>query len=289
MHDIDRQLVDANPVTTADVSGAAHSPHAVALLQRILAEPAAATPRSRTLTRRVRVRAGWVAGLAAALVAAVLIAVTLWPTNTTPSGTPQLRLVVFTRQGANIVARITDPSAPAAQLSAAFRAHGLNIHVQTLPVSPSVVGTIVYSDVSSIRSLHTGGCLSGGGARCWIGMVIPANFAGEGNVSVGRAARPGETYASSADVFGPGEALHCTGLLDEPVAKAVAVLQAKGLTARWQLASSDGTSTNESSPPSGYVVGGIALSSTAVLMNVSAQPLASAAFHHYEATANRGC
>ncbi len=288
MHDIDRRLADANPVPVGDVSGAARSPEAVALLQGILAGPEAGAPRSRALTRRAHVRAGWAAGLAAALLAAaVLLAVALWPAGTPSSGT-RVRLVVFTRHGSDIVARITDPTAPAEQLTAAFRAHGLNIHVRTLPVSPSLVGTIVYSDVRTIRDLHTGGCLPGGGARCWIGMVIPANFTGGGNVSVGRAAGPGETYGSSADMFGPGEVLHCTGLLDQPVAKAVAVLRAKGLHARWQL-DAGARITNASSPPSGYVVGGTGLSPTAVLVDVSAQPLHSATFRRYEAAANRGC
>ncbi|MDP9225382.1 MAG: hypothetical protein M3P18_16370, partial [Actinomycetota bacterium] len=238
--------------------------------------------------RRAHVRARWAAGFAAAILATVVIAVALWPGGTAARA-PHLRLVVFTKQGPNIVARISDPYAPAAQLTAAFRAHGLNINVQTLAVSPSLVGTIVYSDVNSIRELQTGDCMSGGGGRCWIGMVIPANFTGQGNVSVGRAAKSGEPYASSAEVFGPGEALHCTELLDQPVSKAVAVLRAKGLNARWQLGSSDGTSTNESSQPGGYVVGGTALSSTTVLVDVSAQPLDSPSFRRYEAAANHGC
>jgi hypothetical protein len=57
MHDIDRRLAELDPVHAQDVRGAAHSPDAVALLQRILAEPAEGTPRSRALTRRVRITA----------------------------------------------------------------------------------------------------------------------------------------------------------------------------------------------------------------------------------------
>ena len=55
MHDIDRRLAELDPVRTLDVRGAVSSPDAVALLQCIIAEPAAGTPRSRALTRRVRI------------------------------------------------------------------------------------------------------------------------------------------------------------------------------------------------------------------------------------------
>src|SRR5439155_25004478 len=83
-------------------------------------------------------------------------------------------------EGDDIVARITDPTAPAEQLTVVFQARGLDIHVQTLPVSPSLVGTLVYSDVNSIQDLQTGNCLQGGGGGCWIGLVIPADFTGSG-------------------------------------------------------------------------------------------------------------
>jgi hypothetical protein len=183
------------------------------------------------------------------------------------------------------VARITDPLAAADQLTAVFHEHGLDIRVKALPVSPSLVGTIVFSDIDVIRSLHAGRCFTGGGTSCPVGLVIPADFAGEGNVVVGRAARSGETYGSSADAFGNGEALHCSGILGRPAADAIPILRKKGLTPQWMT----GGQRTGPNPPDGYVVGGVPLSSTAVLLDTVPEPLATPEFRHYEALANRGC
>lgn len=290
MNDIDRRLADWNPVRAEDVVDAGHSVEANALLKRILTQPMATTPRLRWSHRKVAARLVWAAGLAATIVATVVIAVILWPAGTSRTPTrinpPQAQLVAFTTQGEDIVAEITDPLAAADQLTAVFQAHGLNIHVQTLPVSPSLVGTIVYSDVPIIRSLHAGKCLSGGGTSCEVGLVIPADFAEEANVAVGRAGQPGETFASSADVFGSGEILHCSGILGQPAASAVSVLQEKGVTAAWMV---NGQRIEDPTPPDGYIVGGTALSSTTVLLDTSPEPLNTPEFQNYKAAANEGC
>jgi hypothetical protein len=225
--------------------------------------------------------------MATTLAVAVLGVVALWPkgTRTPDSLEPNVRLVVFTTEYTKTIARITDPLAAADQLSAVFQQHGLNITVRAIPVSPSLVGTIVYSDVPSIRSLHEGTCL-GGGTSCEVGIVIPADFHGQANVVVGRAAQANETFRSSADVFGPGEVLHCSGILGNPVADAIAVLQRKSLTVRW-LAAAGPTTTG--SPPSGYVVSGTALSSSTVLLDVTPEPLDTADFRSFQVLANKGC
>ena len=299
MNDLDRQVSQLNPAKAEDFLDAGGSAEAIALLERILADQPGSVPARGRHRRRVGVQTRWAVGLVAAAAVAALI-VALWPfTGPSPSPTRAIggretplsavRLVVFTRKGNDIVARITDPTAPADQLTAVFRADGLDIHVETLPVSPSLVGTIVYSDVNTIQDLQTDDCLQGGGGACWIGLVIPADFTGSGNVAVGRAAAAGETYDSSAEVFGAGEILHCSGILAEPVATALPKLESMGLSVRWQFDSGDGTLTNESSPPDGYVTGGTGLSSTAVLLEVAPEVPGTDAFHNYEAAANRGC
>lgn len=241
--------------------------------------------RNRVLRDRRRWRAA--AGVAAAAITVgVVAAVAFWPGAGTTTA-PAMRLVAFTTtEGDEIVARITHPDAPASDLTAVFQAHGLNIHVKTLPVSPSLVGTIVYSDADIIRSLHEGTCLTGGGGGCVVGLVFPSDFAGEANVAVGRAASRAETYASSAEVFGPGEALHCAGILGQPAVDALPALRSSGLTPEWMRG---GQRTDDPSPPSGYVIGGVALSSTTVLLDVSSQPLDTQEFHAYMETANTGC
>jgi hypothetical protein len=226
--------------------------------------------------------------MATALAIALLGVVALWPkgTRTPNSLEPNVRLVVFTTEDNKITARITDPLAAAGQLSAVFQQHRLNITVRAIPVSPSLVGTIVYSDVPSIRSLHEGTCL-GGGTSCEVGIVIPGDFHGQANVVVGRAAQTNETFRSSADVFGPGEVLHCSGILGRPVADAIPVLQRRSLTVRWLAAAAGPTTTG--SPPSGYVVSGTALSSSTVLLDVTPELLDTPDFRSFQALANQGC
>jgi len=288
MSDIDRRLAAGNPVDGQERADASRNPQAVALLQRVLAEPVSAPRRLRFSRRFAMRRAAWGVGLAAATAMIVALALVLSPASPTrgPSGAsvPRLRLVVFRSDGDQIIARITDPSAAAEQLTAVFKAHGLNIQVQTLPVSPSLVGTIVYSDVSNVQSLQAGPCMSGGGTGCDVGLVIPADFSGEAYVSVGRAAAPGEDYASSADVFAPGEVLHCSGILGQSTSTTASTLQEMGVTVRWDV-----QPTGSGSVPDGYVVSGTAMSSTTVLLNVSPQLLDTSEFDTYQAAVNQGC
>jgi len=198
---------------------------------------------------------------------------------------PDMSLVDFsTQSNGDIVAQITEPDAAASQLDAVFAAHHLDISVTVLPVSPSLVGTIVYDDGSDFQPIHAGSCLAGG-TQCTVGFVIPANFTGHADVAVGRAANPGETYASADSSFGAGEALHCAGVFNQPVSVAVPIVAAKGLTAEWRVGSS---STSLSTAPAGdYVVGGIPISSTTVMLMVQPTPLAANTPDLVEA--NSGC
>ncbi|MGH9070322.1 MAG: hypothetical protein ACRDX8_03915 [Acidimicrobiales bacterium] len=201
-----------------------------------------------------------------------------------------------TQANGSDVAVITEPLAAKSQLDATFRRHGFDISVNVVPVSPSLVGSIVYSDIG-VEPLQSGACFGGGGGGCWVGLVIPNGFTGQGNVTVGRAARPGEAYASTADAFGPGEVLHCSGLLNAPVSDALPVLKATSLKVVWaetspantQAPLSNGATSTRApepvgpepvaspkiteSPPAGsYVVSAIPISSTTVQVDTSPQP-----------------
>jgi hypothetical protein len=281
-----RRLATANPAPVTDFAGLGATSRAVALLDRIVTvdaeqqrqpAPAKASPRA---TRRIALAVAGVAILA-------LTGVAVTRTSTTPAA-PNMRLVALSRDHGAIIARITDPSAAAAQLDAAFKAHGLDIHVQVLPVSPSLVGTVVFSDFGA-RSLPTvtaTGVCGTESRRCPVGFVIPGGFTGPGDVAVGRAAGAGEIYASSAvDVFGSGEVLHCSGLLGELATSAAGTLQSMGLTAQW-----DGVNVDRhGSAPAQYIVGGTALSSSTVLLDVNPDIPSSNAYRQTSAHDNRGC
>jgi hypothetical protein len=74
--------------------------------------------------------------------------------------------VEFTDQDGYIVAEVTDPTAASEQLRAAFAEHGLDIDLRLVPVSLSLVGTVVFvgdDGADGIETLQGGKCVTGGG------------------------------------------------------------------------------------------------------------------------------
>ncbi len=170
--------------------------------------------------------------------AAGTIAAAVLGTTSAVSPAPAQAVAFRAAASGDIVATVTNPFAAQAQLDAAFAEHGLEITVNLIPVSPSIVGTVLYVGESrardQIKPLQGGHCLMGGGG-CPIGIEVPRDFTGEGSVTLGRPAKSGEHYESSASIFAPGEPLHCSGLLGARVATALPALQADNLTAvQWR-------------------------------------------------------
>ena len=115
-----------------------------------------------------------------------------------------------------LVARATDTSVGAEQMTAAFAERGLDVEVELTPTSPSLVGRVAGLDVENgqydgVEILKEGRCWTPGGGLggCAAGLLIPKDFAGQLRVIFGRAADPGERYITQGDVFAPGEDLHC--------------------------------------------------------------------------------
>ncbi|HEY1832704.1 MAG TPA: hypothetical protein VGG38_20875 [Acidimicrobiales bacterium] len=279
---LDRALATHNPVPPDQVGDSAERPESVSLLAQVIADDGMRTRPVPLGRRRRRIRVIAVAA-AAAIVAAGVVTLSTRGTPGQSTGSaqrthgttiPDASLVDFsTESNGDIVARITDPDAAASQLDAVLLAHHLDISVTVLPVSPSLVGTIVFSDQPSgenIQPIQAGSCLAGG-TQCWVGLVIPAGFTGHADVSVGRAAKPGETYASADNSFGPGEALHCAGVFNQPVSVATPLVAAMGLTVEWRVGSS--TTNLATAPADDYVVNGIPISPTIVMLMVQATPL----------------
>jgi len=222
--------------------------------------------------------------LAAVAVAAGLIASSAMRPQAAAAG-------VSFRTGADgdIVATVTDPFVAESKLKAAFAEHGLDITVNLLPVSPSLVGTVVFiSDsggASAIQPLQGGSCVTGGGA-CSIGLKIPATFTGSGDITLGRPAKPGETYESTASAFAPGEVLHCSGLRGALVATALPILQADKLTLQWR---EESTGAHDATAPiNNYIVDAdpIAVGTVMITTQPTPPPSYPAA---YARAVNRGC
>lgn len=151
--------------------------------------------------------------------------------------------VEFSSSGTWVVATITDPFAAQDELRAAFASRGLDIDVRLVPVSPSMVGTVISMSGSAqkggagaIRTLADASQQAPGGPQ-QIGLRVPGDFEGHADITLGRPAKPGEVYQSAGDAFSPGEVLHASGLKGMRVSDAVTKLEALGLTAVWRARS----------------------------------------------------
>jgi hypothetical protein len=166
----------------------------------------------------------WRPAVASTLAAGALAAVLMLALNGGSTVGPASADAVSFHTAASgaIVATVTDPFAAESQLDAAFAAQGLRITVNLMPVSPSIVGTVLNvgednAGIAQIKALQGGHCLQGGGG-CPIGVEIPRDFNGAGNITLGRPAKAGERYESSA-----------SGLLGARVSAALPVLQKDSL------------------------------------------------------------
>ncbi|HEY1920280.1 MAG TPA: hypothetical protein VGH27_32315 [Streptosporangiaceae bacterium] len=148
----------------------------------------------------------------------------------------QAQALSFTRHGGYYDVVVTNPVAAPAIYRAEFAAHHLRITLNLVPVSPSLVGTLVYMDVPAGATGVTtitaqGRCWTGGGGNsCPVGVRVPADFRGSGVITFGRAARPGEQYESTGLVTAPGEAMHGLNYRGRTVSAVLAMLRARHVT-----------------------------------------------------------
>jgi hypothetical protein len=203
--------------------------------------PAGAPAPSRTPRAR---RRWWLAGIPAAAAAAALIAAVIAihaEEPPAPGGTGQLRTNVhalaFTRVGHYIDVIVRDPLADEASYNAEFKAHGLDITLSLVPVSPSLVGTVVAISTSgpdgdSITTITAKGrCWTGGGgSECPVGLKVPVGYRGQAALVFGRAARPGEQYESTTSASAPGEVMHGLNYVGKRVSSVLAMLAERHVT-----------------------------------------------------------
>jgi hypothetical protein len=225
----DRELSESELVSQRDV-----------LFERIVSSDAIVSParEGSTSTPRHRRPATVLVGVGA-IALVVVIAVLALLTQSVVSA--KAAGVAFASQGGYLDVTITDPSAPAASMQAAFVQHGLDITVVTDDASPSLVGTITFDD-STFQPIYApeGSCLLPGGAtRCQIGFRVPLDFSGQASIVVNAPTPTGQTYNSTNDAFAPGEVLHCSGLYGTKVAQAAPILQKLGLTTVWRTGGSN--------------------------------------------------
>ncbi|GAA0283720.1 hypothetical protein GCM10009527_094790 [Actinomadura nitritigenes] len=258
-HDIDPLIGRLAPVTDARAAELLTDETAADLAGRILTAPAeaaepavepAAAPRRRA-RRRLTVGLPLLAtGVAAAAVAAALVTQSGGsgnpgrdPGRPAPSGSTHGRVQLaaalsFTPKGGHIDVRIRDPYADPARYKQEFAAHGLHVSLSLVPVSPSIVGTVVMEDtsegtrpgdVSEIRV--KGACeVASGGDDCTVGVRIRKGYTGTATIVFGRAARHGEQYESSAQATARGEAMHGMTYRGRHVSEVLAALAKRKVT-----------------------------------------------------------
>jgi hypothetical protein len=234
-HRIDELVERLAPVRDWELRSLHETEVAQALFEAISAEPARGDSRQRRFRRAVG-RRRWRVAVAATAASALAVVVLVGVEALAP---PAAAGIEFARGDGYLVARVVDLRADPDAMRAAFRERGLDVDLELVPVSPSLVGEIVASSESEpgIEDIPdpARGCPAE--PRCGpIGLRIPIDWDGEAQIVLGRAARPSETYVSAGDAFAPGEALHCaTGLIGATVARARAVLDRRGLAVIWHV------------------------------------------------------
>jgi hypothetical protein len=161
------------------------------------------------------------------------------PHTGTPLPPAAAKALAFTVKDGYITVIVKNPYADPSWYRADFQAHHLDITLRIRPVSPSLVGTVIYTDApsSAVESEVTmiyGKCAQApsGGDRCAIGIRVPMDFHGQYEVDFGRAARPGEVYVSANSAFAAGEALYgMKDIVGQPVAVVLAEIGQRHVTA----------------------------------------------------------
>jgi hypothetical protein len=235
------QIRSIAPISDADAARLVSDAALADLAGQITMTPAGPAGASRPPRAR---RRWWLAGIPAAAAAAALIVAAVAAHTGEPGGTGgsrQLRLdahaLAFTRVGHYIDVIVRNPLADQASYNAEFKAHGLDITLSLVPVSPSLVGTVVEVSTSgpggdSITTITAKGrCWTGGGgSECPVGLRVPAGYRGQASFVFGRAARPGEQYESTTSASAPGEVMHGLDYIGKRVSAVLAMLARRHVT-----------------------------------------------------------
>ncbi|MFC4060869.1 hypothetical protein ACFOWE_21410 [Planomonospora corallina] len=241
MHEIDRLVAGIAPAP-----GPGMTPGARELFDEITAAPAVAPARRRrwwapgapVRTAGAR-RRRWAALPVAAGAAALGMAVT-WSLPGALGPSPASAALDIRRDGDHYVITVKDLFADPEMYERELKARGLDITLKLLPTSPTGVGSIlVFNDMDRLRAgepvpkdgpitaIENGPCERPGG--CPTGVRVPVGFEKKAQITLGRAARPGEAYMIRPLLEMPGEPLHCVGYVNKTVAEVTAMLREHGV------------------------------------------------------------
>ncbi|MFI7639435.1 hypothetical protein [Nonomuraea sp. NPDC049400] len=225
-------------VRDEDLAGRASGAGARALLAAITAEEP--TPERAHVPRRRTWRLLLSAAATAVLAAAALIGPSLVTTTGVATSYASTELDIV-QEGGEWVARIKDPYARYEKYNQGFKAVGLDVSLQIVPLSPSRAGGLVQSglgDAAVGERITTGtepdGC-EAGQPGCVLVLKLPVGFKGQAWLKFGRRARPGEAYGVPGHANAKGEMLAGVKISGRTVGEVVAEARARGVTTTFQV------------------------------------------------------
>jgi hypothetical protein len=233
------QISLISPISDAEAARAVSPATHADLAQRIMSaatEPGEAPAHRAPARRRLATRIPVAAGLAVAALIATWLAGPGQRVGPVSVGPAKAEALSFSEHGGYIDVIVRNPVAGEKTYRAEFAAHHLDITLSLVPVSPSLVGTLVYgggngNDGGITTITAKGRCwTAGGGSECPVGVRIPDGFHGGAQFVFGRAARPGEQYESTGLVTAPGEAMHGLNYRGKTVAAVLGLLRARHVT-----------------------------------------------------------
>ncbi|WP_061296796.1 hypothetical protein [Herbidospora cretacea] len=155
--------------------------------------------------------------------------------------------VAFSRNSDRIDIRIADPNADPERFRADFAAHGLDVTLDTVPTSPSLVGAVIsVNSPQRMVHYHTDGfeivgeqgsewitSIRGtrcGDRSCVTAVSVPVDLRSPLELTIGRAPEPGERYEVGGDPTAPGEPLEGFDLTNYTVDEAARLLRELNVT-----------------------------------------------------------
>lgn len=213
---IDRAVAGLRPEVDVSSRFDPAAPSARELRSMITTHAQEATVPMSPRTRRLLIAAPITAVLAAGGVAGtVLLTPSEDGTGLGPAPAAAAVLDIGVTDGL-VVAEVLDPTADAERYAAEFAEHGLDVTLRFEPASPTVVGTLVYSDSDTanqgsddrdVEIVESPQQCTPQADGCPVGVSIPEGYSDPIELVFGREPEPGETYNATNAATAPGEAL----------------------------------------------------------------------------------
>ncbi|MDR8414653.1 hypothetical protein MTP10_38745 [Nonomuraea sp. 3-1Str] len=239
------ELSDLARVRDEELAGRASGAGARALLASVTAtdpadllDPATVPGAGRGRLRTRPMVVGTLA--AAALAAAIVIGPSFVDTGSGPATSYANSAIEIERRGGSWIAKVRDPFADHALYGEAFRAVGVDLDMELVPVTPDRVGEIVQFGGQDTNDKAIGGGAEPEGCTigqegCFMVVSVEEGFTGHGTLKFGRPARPGEVYQSHGPATRKGGMLAGVRVDERPVREVLAEVRRRGLKAVFQI------------------------------------------------------